>query len=391
MTKQISLKFSKQCLFMAFAVLAVAWNTSAQNKTANPETKQYPQVSVPNTEVRIFFSKILNQDMEISVKLPISYYASPQKTYPALYMTDANYAFPMAANFLSLYELPRPVEPEVCLIGIGYKINTMREWYGWRTRDLTPPVSQSRATDTQPGEEIGGAPKFLEFIVKELFPFVESQYRISATGRGLGGYSYGGLFSLYVLFKQPDLFSIYVAGSPSISFGDGILFDYEKEYASSHKDLNAQLFMSAGGDEGIGMISGMKKMAGVLESRKYPGLKIQTHVFPDESHVSGCAVSIMRAIKALYKDRKEIKLSTEILTKYAGIYEIKPGMDMTVTLEGSRLFAVVTGQSKVPLFAETETKFFFKSVEAQCEFIKDGKGVVTHAILLPAKMKAQKK
>jgi predicted alpha/beta superfamily hydrolase len=391
MTKQISLIFNKQYFLVAFTVLAVAWNTSAQDKAANPETKQYPQVSIPNTEVRTFFSKILNQDMEISIKLPAGYYTSPQKTYQALYMTDANYAFPMAANFLSLYEAPRPVEPGVCLIGIGYKINNMREWYGWRTRDLTPPVSPSRATGTQPGEEIGGAPKFLEFIVKELFPFVESQYRVSASGRGLGGYSYGGLFSLYVLFKQPDLFSLYVAGSPSIDFGDGILFEYETEYASSHKDLSAQLFMSAGGDESIGMISNMKKMAGVLESGKYPGLKIQTHVFPGESHTSGCAVSIMRAIKALYKDRKEIKLSTEILARYAGVYEMQPGMDMTITLEGNQLFATVTGYSKVPLFAETETKFFLKAIDYQYEFIRDSKGIVTHAILLPEKMKAHKK
>jgi len=84
-------------------------------------------------------------------------------------------------------------------------------------------------------------------MVKEVFPFIESNYRVSSTGRGIAGYSLGGLFSLYVLFKQPELFNLYYAGSPSIGFGNGLLFDYEKEHASSHKDLNAHLFMSAGG------------------------------------------------------------------------------------------------------------------------------------------------
>jgi predicted alpha/beta superfamily hydrolase len=311
-------------------------------------------------------------------------------------MTDANYGFPMVANFLSLYEIPGTVKPEVCLIGIGYQINNFSEsvsqWSAWRTRDLTPPVPDAR-TATKSQEETGGAAKFLAYIVKEVFPFVESNYRVSSTGRGLAGYSYGGLFSLYVFLKQPELFSNYFAGSPSIEFGDRILFDYEKEYASSHKDLKAHLFMSNGGDEVPEMISGMQKMADVLQSRKYPGLKIQTHIFPDENHISGTPASVMRAITALYLPpaRKEIRLSPQVLARYAGVYEIRPGLDMTITHEGSQLFSTVTGQLKVPLFAETETKFFFKAVEAQCEFIKDDKGVVTHAVLLPAKMKAQKK
>jgi hypothetical protein len=59
--------------------------------------------------------------------------------------------------------------------------------------------------------------------------------------------------------------------------------------------------MSVGGDESPLMISGMNKMADILQSRKYAGLTIETHVFPGETHVSGCAVSIMSGIKSLYK------------------------------------------------------------------------------------------
>jgi uncharacterized protein len=55
----------------------------------------------------------------------------------------------------------------------------------------------------------GGAVRFLECIEKEIIPFVESNYRVSPADRGIGGYSYGGLFSLYVLFFKPALFSIY--------------------------------------------------------------------------------------------------------------------------------------------------------------------------------------
>jgi hypothetical protein len=134
-------------------------------------------------------------------------------------------------------------------------------------------------------------------------------------------------------------------------------------------------------------------MSDVLNSRKYPGLKIETCVFRNENHISGAPASIMRGITALYLPpaRKEIRLSPQVLSRYVGVYEMGPGMDMAITLEGSQLFSTVTGSLKVPLFAETETRFFFKAVEAQCEFIKDEKNVVTHAVLYPAKMKVVKK
>jgi predicted alpha/beta superfamily hydrolase len=146
----------------------------------------------------------------------------------------------MAANFMSFFEVPKPIEPEVCLIGIGYKIKDMADWFAWRYRDLSltnvPAVDAalSKMLSESAGRQIevktGGAARFLEFMIKEALPFIESNYRVSKNGRGIAGYSLGGGFSLYVLFKQPDLFSLYYAGSPSI----GNLFDFEKEYASSH-------------------------------------------------------------------------------------------------------------------------------------------------------------
>ena len=59
---------------------------------------------------------------------------------------------------------------------------------------------------------------------------------------------------------------------------------------------------------------------------------------------------------------------------------MKPGFDLTITLEGSQLMAQATGQPKFPLFAESETNFFLKVVDAQVEFGKDEKGV-TYLVL----------
>jgi hypothetical protein len=79
--------------------------------------------------------------------------------------------------------------------------------------------------------------------------------------------------------------------------------------------------------------------------------------------------------------RKEISVSPEILAKYVGVYGLQPGVDVTVALEGGQLFAQITGQQKFPLFAETETKFFLKVVDAENEFVKNAQGAVTHVII----------
>ena len=79
--------------------------------------------------------------------------------------------------------------------------------------------------------------------------------------------------------------------------------------------------------------------------------------------------------------RKEIQVSPQLLSKYAGMYELGPGVDVTMTVEGGRLMTQITGQPKFELFAESETRFFLKVVEAQVEFFMDASGAVTHMVI----------
>jgi CubicO group peptidase (beta-lactamase class C family) len=80
-------------------------------------------------------------------------------------------------------------------------------------------------------------------------------------------------------------------------------------------------------------------------------------------------------------ERKEIAVPENILAGYVGSYELNPGFVLVVTLENGQLMTQATGQSKVPIFAESETKFFLKVVDAQIEFFKNEKGEVTHLVL----------
>lgn len=307
-THQKSRPAINSLLFTAFIGI-FSINVYSQQSQTSPSSDFFPPATVPDSEVRILFSKILNQEMNIFIKLPVLYKRNFDKKYPCWYVTDANRAFPMLANIGSIFEVPDPGKGEMIIVGIGYKIRDVADWAAYRTRDLTPVNDPgldeyfnkllNQTTGRQFDVRSGGADKLLEFITNELIPFVESNYRVSSTDRYLGGYSYGGLFTLYTMFSKPNLFAKYFAGSPSIDFGNGFLFDLENSFASSHKDIRAKLWMTAGGAEDSVTIANVKRMTITLRSRNYPGFSVESYVFPDETHQSSMPASLMRGFVVL--------------------------------------------------------------------------------------------
>ncbi len=74
-------------------------------------------------------------------------------------------------------------------------------------------------------------------------------------------------------------------------------------------------------------------------------------------------------------------LNPEILDRYIGKYKIKEDYILTLTKEDNKLILQATGQRKVEIYPETETKFFNESIDAEISFVKDEKGKVIKLIL----------
>jgi hypothetical protein len=64
-----------------------------------------------------------------------------------------------------------------------------------------------------------------------------------------------------------------------------------------------------------------------------------------------------------------------------GEYQISASFSLTVSLEASKLMVQPSGQDKAELFAESESRFFLKVIDAQIEFTRDGAGKVTGLVL----------
>lgn len=83
----------------------------------------------------------------------------------------------------------------------------------------------------------------------------------------------------------------------------------------------------------------------------------------------------------LPNERRAVHLPRAVLEKYVGSYELAPTFKIRFFMEGDQLMTQATGQSSLPVFAESEIDFFLKAVDARITFVKDAKGDVTGIVL----------
>ncbi len=81
------------------------------------------------------------------------------------------------------------------------------------------------------------------------------------------------------------------------------------------------------------------------------------------------------------KEHKEVPVSSDILAKYVGKYEMRPDFVLTITKEGNKMFVQATGQERAQIFPMSDSEFFLKVVDAEITFNRDESGEVTGATL----------
>jgi predicted alpha/beta superfamily hydrolase len=220
------------------------------------------------------------RDYDIYIRPPDDYAKGGDKKYPVLYVLDGQWDFKLLDSIYGGLYYDGFV-PEMIIVGITYS-GDHPDYGSLRAMDYTP-VSDS----SLPGS--GDAAKFLAFLKEELFPLIETHYRVDTSRRVLMGHSFGGLFTLYAMFAEPELFSDYVSGSPAVPYGGQFAVDQETEYASNHKDLPVRLFLFVGSQEGLDYP--VEKFMQVLRERNYPGLEMETLIIDNATLASNRKVT----------------------------------------------------------------------------------------------------
>ena len=279
----------KPVFFVLLLFFSGISQTSAQPKESKP-------VSVPDSEHHLIHSKIAGHDYDLYIHFPATYDTAKTK-FPVLYVMDGANDFSPTIEYLGLLMAEYHIkEPIVVAIGDGGLIGSASNK---RNRDFTPSVSAS-----VPGS--GGASQFLSFIEKEVIPFVESEYKADPGDRTCYGYSMGGLFSTYVLFKKPYLFKNILIGSPALSYDQGKVFEIENEYATKHTELPVHVFIEVGELEMQEQKISFQKLVDLLHTRKYQKLDLHTVTIEKVTHLTGKPVTMLKALGWAYTQPHQI-------------------------------------------------------------------------------------
>jgi predicted alpha/beta superfamily hydrolase len=284
---------------------------------AHAQLKSRP---VPNRGVESFTfeSPSMGVRYSFNVGLPQGYKTGDGKKYPALIVTDGDFAFSGvydAASALSGAITPLFIISVGTSLEEGEEEHTRRRIYefsppGWDRQD---PFGQGveeycRKFKSPQDRCTGGAEKFLTALRTEMIPLLAARFPLDTHQLGLFGLSAGGFFTSWAIFQPNTPFNKYIISSPAMSYGRGEIFRQEAAYAKTHKDLAVGVYFGAGVLEatdplleGMGeIVSGMSHLAGVLASRQYPGLKTTIEFHPGMGHTDVMGTSAVRGLRTLY-------------------------------------------------------------------------------------------
>lgn len=284
-------------LFLAIAVLLAL---------ANPASAR--PYAIPDTQVLRLHSKQTRADYDLFIATPPGA-AKSGKTYPVIYMLDADYSFALVRNVVRHF-VDRGDLPEMILVAIAYPgAAANRDVYRMnRTRDYTPVYAPDGGYGAEFQKVSGGGPKFRSFLATELFPFIERRLPAAQGERTIIGHSYGGLFATFVLLTEPELFNRYIIVSPSLWYANRTAITMADQALRSGQRPTARVFLSVGAFEnqpeaGRVMVDDLKELATKLKG--FPGLRTSLQVFEGETHNSVFPAAVTRGLRTVFDRPRE--------------------------------------------------------------------------------------
>ena len=255
----------------------------SNNTLAEPDLKQ--QTISYTQQTHTINSVILNELRTVVVQLPKSYQANPNKVYPVIYRLDGAGNIPLISAVMDRLQNNNRA-PEVIIVAIE---NTNR------LRDLYPTVNKE---PQGPVGEGGGAAKFLAFIEQELMPLINKSYRTHNFNVIAGG-SAAGVFALYTMQANPELFQAHIAYSPAVWWNYGAPVKATKSFINKSKDLNNYVYINIGEEAGL-MRERYNELQQALQSNSLPNLRFFSDAFENVSHNLTSAAGAFNAYHHLF-------------------------------------------------------------------------------------------
>jgi len=273
----------KKFLIACTMLFAFQFMVLAQNEKVKPLTIG---------EVRTFKSKILNEDRTLNIYLPNGF--DKTKSYPVIYLLDGSinedfiHVSGLVQFFNQMYAMP-----ETIVVGIA-NID--------RKRDFTFHTDLKDLQKDYP--TTGHSDKFIDFLEKELLPYIGSQYK--TTEKYLFGQSLGGLLATEILFKKPEMFNNYFIISPSLWWDDQSLLKQAPQLLSKSPDTKKFIYVSVGKDEHPVMVKDAGSLYDVLKQTNKKNWTVEYKIMETDNHATILHRSLYEGLVKLFP-YKELK------------------------------------------------------------------------------------
>jgi len=236
---------------------------------------------------KIYFeSKILNEKEMIVVIPPYEYKKNyPNEKFPVVYVLDPSNNLLATLGIENFYSNNLKIMPRMIIVGIVSKD---------REKDYLPSPSKECPTG-------GGADKFLKYISSELIPLIDSTYPVTSE-RCIIGHSAGGLFAIYALENQPNLFNSFICIDPSLWYENELYVKKIPEFFKKNKDIKKSFFLTLSNEKDMGIFP----FIDALVKNAPEGFVWDYIHYKNETHNSLGFKSICAGFEMIYKNRKPL-------------------------------------------------------------------------------------
>ncbi|TKB43043.1 alpha/beta hydrolase [Thalassotalea mangrovi] len=248
---------------------------------------------IPRSETIELKEPATDRVYPIFVKVPRSYKTNKEKRYPVIYLTDAWYSFQITSG-ATRFAMNHGEMEEAIIVAISYSKGSRGA--SSRIRDYTPSKAPGWKLPT------GNADGHARFIRDVLFPFIETNYRVSTSQRTFVGNSLGGLFGAFILFNYPEMFSSYILGSPSVWFRDNeILTETVKKSESPIK-----VYIAVGSlerpeyGEREDMVAGAKLLMQKISKESGQNTQVKFNMINDARHATAFPTTLIQGLDWIY-------------------------------------------------------------------------------------------
>lgn len=245
-----------------------------------------------------FGSAHLDAPRNVLVYLPPGYGANPGQRYPVLYMHDGqNLMIPQDAFGGVVWGVDKTAQQLILAGEIEPLIIVGIYNSGKRIDEYTPVKSNVGRMKGHGGQ----ADFYGRMIVEDLKPFIDEKYLTKPEREftGIGGSSLGGLVSLHLGFKRPDVFSRLAVMSPAVWWANNQII---REIAATAERIPLRIWLDIGKKEGSRIKHQVRALKEILLANGWQtGLDFAYLEIPEARHdESAWAARFDQVLRFLY-------------------------------------------------------------------------------------------